>query len=167
MAEITFKGNPIHTQYNLPSVGEKAPDFSLTTNGLKEVSLADYAGKTRVLTINPSYDTGICQLTAKRFNAEASGLDNTVVLAISSDLPFAQKRFCGAEGLDNVEFLSMFRDRKFAKDYGMLMTDGPLGGLLARAVVIIDANDVVTYTQLVDEIVTEPDYEAALAALKG
>jgi thiol peroxidase len=166
MATVTLKGNPIHTNGELPKVGAKAPDFKLTANDLKDLSLADFAGKRKVLNIVPSLDTDVCATSTRKFNEKAGQLPDTVVLVVSADLPFASKRFCAAEGLKNVVPLSLLRDKKFAQDYGVLLTDGPLAGLCARSVVVLDASDKVTYTQLVPEIVQEPDYDAALAALK-
>ena len=166
MATVTLKGNPIHTNGELPKVGAKAPDFRLTANDLKDLSLADFAGKRKVLNIVPSLDTDVCATSTRKFNEKAGQLPDTVVLIVSADLPFASKRFCAAEGLKNVVPLSLLRDKKFAQDYGVLLTDGPLAGLCARSVVVLDASDKVTYTQLVPEIVQEPDYDAALAALK-
>lgn len=167
MANITFKGNAIKTNGELPAVGAKAPAFKLTTQKLEDVGLEAWEGKKKVLTINPSLDTGICQATTRAFNEKASSLDNTVVLVISSDLPFAAKRFCEAEGLANVQTLTLMRDRNFAKDYGVLMQDGPLAGLVARAVLVLDESDTVKYVELVPEIVQEPNYDAALAALSS
>jgi thiol peroxidase len=166
MATVTLRGNPIQTNGDLPAVGANAPDFRLTTAELQDVSLADYAGKRKVLNIVPSLDTPVCQASTRKFNEKAAGLANTVVLVISADLPFAQKRFCEAEGIKNVQALSMMRDRNFAKSYGVLFTSGPLAGVTARAVVVIDENDKVSYTQLVGEVAQEPDYDAALAALE-
>ncbi|MCA9622552.1 MAG: thiol peroxidase [Myxococcales bacterium] len=165
MANITFKGNAITTNGNLPAVGDKAPAFKLTTTGLEDVGLDAFAGKKKVLTINPSLDTGVCAATARAFNEKVSSLDNTVVLVITSDLPFAAKRFCEAEGLKNVQSLTMMRDKNFAKDYGLLMESGPLKGLTARAVLVLDENDVVKHAELVSEVVHEPNYDAALKAL--
>jgi thiol peroxidase len=165
MANITFKGNPIETSGDLPEVGGKAPGFSLTNGSLEDVGLAAFAGKKKIITVNPSLDTGICQATARAFNEKAGSKADTVVLVVTSDLPFAQKRFCSAEGLANVVPLSLMRDRNFAKDYGLLMTKGPMAGLVARAVLVLDENDVVKYTELVPEIAQEPNYDAALAAL--
>ncbi len=165
MATITFQGNKVKTNGELPSVGSKAPDFHLVDGELKDIRLADYSGKKKLLNIVPSLDTGVCAESAKKFNAAAAGLDNTVVLVISSDLPFAAGRLCSAEGLDNVIALSLMRSRNFAKDYGVLMEDGPLAGICARAVVVVDENDKVVYTELVPEIAHEPDYDKALAAL--
>lgn len=165
MATITFQGNEIHTSGELPAAGAQAPDFHLVDGELNDRRLADYAGKKKLLNIVPSLDTGICATSTKKFNEAAASRDNVVMLVISSDLPFAQGRFCGAEGVDKVIPLSMMRSRNFAKDYGVLMVDGPLAGITARAVVVLDENDKVVYTQLVPEIAQEPDYEAALAAL--
>jgi thiol peroxidase len=166
MAKIALKGNPISTVGELPSVGSAAPDFRLTGNGLQDVSLADYAGKTVVLNIVPSLDTGICALSAQRFNQEASGLDNAVILTVSNDLPFAQGRFCQTNGIDRVVTLSQLRNRDFGQAYGIEIADGPMAGLLARAVVVVDGDGQVVYTQLVPEIVQEPDYEAVLNFLR-
>ena len=167
MAQVTFQGSPISTNGNLPAIGQVAPDFTLVAADLSEKSLADYAGKRKVLNIFPSIDTGVCAQSVRTFNKRASSLDNTVVLCISADLPFAQARFCGAEGLNNVITLSTFRNAEFLQAYGVAIADGPLKGLAARAVVVIDENDNVIFSQLVDEITTEPDYEAALAVLKA
>ncbi len=166
MAEITLKGNSIHTLGTLPAKGTKAPEFTLIKSDLSEAKLSDHKGKNVVLNIFPSLDTPTCAASVRHFNAEASNLDNTVVLCVSKDLPFAQARFCGAEGLDNVETLSDFRDGNFGKSYQTEIVDGPLAGLESRAVVIIDEQGTVIYTQQVPEIVDEPDYEAALAVLK-
>ena len=165
MAQITLKGNPVNTIGNLPEVGTKAPEFTLVKDDLSVKSLSDYKGKKVVLNIFPSLDTPTCAASVRRFNAEASKLENTVVLCISKDLPFAQARFCGAEGLEDVHNLSDFRTGQFGKDYGVEIIDGPLAGLESRAVVVLDEEGNVTYTQQVAEIVDEPDYEAALAAL--
>jgi len=166
MANITLGGNPIHTIGDLPKVGGKAPDFKLTGGDLKDLSLKDFAGKKKVLNIVPSLDTAVCATSTRRFNEAAGKLANTVVLVISSDLPFAAKRFCTTEGLQNVVPLSMMRSRDFAKVYGVLMTDGGLAGICARAVVVIDEKDQVAYTELVPEIKQEPNYDAALAAVR-
>ena len=166
MATVTLKGNPFHTNGTLPSVGSAAPDFKLIDGNLAEVSLSDYAGKRKVLNIVPSLDTPTCAASARQFNEKASQLADTVILIVSADLPFAQGRFCTAEGLDNVVPLSLMRSNQFAKDYGMLLEDGPLAGITARAVVVLDKDNKVTYTQLVGEIADEPDYDSALAALK-
>ncbi|SMC49139.1 thiol peroxidase [Moheibacter sediminis] len=165
MADITLKGNPIHTQGNLPSVGAKAPDFKLTAVDLSEKSISDFKGKKVVLNIFPSVDTGTCAASVRKFNAEASGLENTVVLCISRDLPFAQSRFCAAEGLENVVSLSEFKDNNFSDAYQLKIMDGPLAGLMSRAVVVINEEGNVVYTEQVPEIVDEPNYENALAVL--
>ncbi|MDX2442938.1 MAG: thiol peroxidase [Bacteroidales bacterium] len=165
MAKITLKGNPVNTIGNLPEVGTMAPAFTLVKDDLSIKSLSDYKGQKVVLNIFPSLDTGTCAASVRRFNAEASTLENSVVLCISKDLPFAQARFCGAEGLEDVHNLSDFRNGQFGKDYGVEIIDGPLAGLESRAVVVIDQQGTVVYTQQVAEIIDEPDYEAALAAL--
>ncbi|MEO5345544.1 MAG: thiol peroxidase [Magnetococcus sp. YQC-9] len=165
MAQIAFKGNPIHTSGTLPAVDSAAPDFCLTGTDLQDVTLGTFAGKRVILNIFPSVDTAVCAMSVRRFNAEAARLDNTVVLCVSLDLPFAHKRFCGAEGLAAVHSVSEMRARGFGEAYGVRMVDGPLAGLLARAVVIIDGAGKVIYTQQVPEIVEEPNYEQALAAL--
>ncbi len=165
MAEITLQGNPIHTSGELPAIGSPAPDFSLTDGELNDVSLKDFAGKKKVLSIVPSLDTGVCATSTKVFNDRLGGRDDVVVLVISADLPFAQARFCSAEGTDRVKTLSMMRDKHFARDYGVLISDGPLAGITARAVMVLDENDRVLHAQLVPEIAQEPDYDAAIAAL--
>jgi thiol peroxidase len=165
MAIITLKGNPIHTCGELPKVGSKASDFVLTKTDLADVSLKDFAGKRIVLNIFPSIDTSVCATSVRKFNAEASNLKNTVVLCVSLDLPFAHARFCGAEGLNNVISVSELRNRAFGEAYGVRIIDGPLAGLLSRAVVIIDEKGKVKYTEQVPEIAQEPNYEAALKAL--
>lgn len=165
MATITLKGSPINTNGELPAVGAAAPDFHLTRGDLDDVSLADYAGKKKLLNIVPSLDTPVCATSTKKFNEYAKGRDDVVMLIVSADLPFAQDRFCTGEKLDNVVPVSMMRSRNFAKDYGVLITDGPLAGITARALVVIDENDKVIYTEMVPEIAQEPDYEKALAAL--
>ena len=165
MANITLHGTQISTNGDLPAVGADAPDFSLTNSDLADVSLKDFAGKKKLLNIVPSLDTPTCAISTKKFNASAATRDDTVVLIVSADLPFAQKRFCDAEQTDAVKTLALMRSRKFAKDYGVLIVDGPLAGVTARAVVVIDENDQVVYTQMVGEIGDEPDYEAAIAAL--
>lgn len=165
MGQVTLKGNPVSTSGSLPSSGEAAPSFSLVKPDLSETSLSDYKGKKVVLNIFPSIDTGTCAASVRHFNQKAAELDNTVVLCISKDLPFAQARFCGAEGIDKVETLSAFRSDAFAQNYGIEMTDGPLKGLIARSVVVIDESGTVKYTELVKEIVDEPNYEEALKAL--
>jgi thiol peroxidase len=165
MANITLGGNPIHTSGELPAVGSKAPDFKLTAGDLKDLSLADFKGKKKVLNIVPSLDTPTCATSTRKFNADAGKLPNVVVLVVSADLPFASKRFCTTEGLANVTPLSTFRS-SFAKDWGIGIVDGPLAGVTGRAVVVLDENDKVTHVQLVPEIKQEPNYEAALAVLK-
>lgn len=167
MATVTFKNDiTVNTSGQLPTVGSAAPEFALVKNDLSEVSLKDLKGKTVILNIFPSLDTGTCAASVRRFNKEAAALPNTVILAVSADLPFAAGRFCSAEGIDNVVPASVFRNASFAKDYGVLMLDGPLKGLLARSVVVIDANGKVVYTELVPEITNEPNYQPALAATK-
>lgn len=165
MATITLGGNPIHTSGELPQTHTKAPNFELVQTDLSTVSLADFAGSKLVLNIYPSIDTATCAMSTRKFNEKASGLTNTKVLCIARDLPFAMKRFCGAEGLDNVIPLSDFKTGQFGKDYGLEMIDGKLSGLHSRAVVVIDENGNVVYTEQVPEIADEPNYEAALAAL--
>jgi thiol peroxidase len=164
MTTITFQGKPINTCGELPVVGIAAPAFTLTSRELADVTLTTYAGKRKVLNIVPSLDTPTCAASTRKFNQKASHLDNTVVLAVSADLPFAQSRFCESEGLKDVIPLSTFRSN-FGKDYGVNIVDTILAGLTARAIVIIDENDKVIYTQLVGEIANEPDYESALAVL--
>lgn len=165
MAKITLEGNPINTSGELPAVGSTAPEFSLTKGDLSDVCLADFAGKKKLLNIVPSLDTGVCAASTKKFNEAMAGKTDAVALVISADLPFAQGRFCSSEGIDSVISLSMMHNRNFAKDYGVLITDGPLAGICARAVVVLDEQNKVIYTQLVPEIVQEPDYEPALASL--
>jgi thioredoxin-dependent peroxiredoxin len=164
MATIKFQGNPLHTSGELPVVGNKAPDFMLVNGKLADVTLATYTGKKKVLNIVPSLDTPTCAMSTRKFNEKASKLDNTVILVVSADLPFAQCRFCETEGLTDVIPLSTFRS-SFAEDYGVKLTDTFLAGLTARAIVIIGEDDKVLYTQLVDELANEPDYDSALAAL--
>ena len=165
MAKITLKGNPINSIGNLPAKGTQAVDFKLIANDLSEKSLKDYVGKKVVLNIFPSLDTPTCAASVRRFNSEASKLENTVVLCISKDLPFAQARFCGAEGLEDVHTLSGFRGNEFSNAYGTLIVDGPLAGLESRAVVIVDESGNVSYTQQVPEIVDEPNYDEVLKAI--
>jgi thioredoxin-dependent peroxiredoxin len=167
MANVTLGGNPITVNGTFPKPGDRAADFTLTGNDLKEVSLKDYAGKRKVLNIVPSLDTPVCQTSTRTFNQKASGLKDTVVLVISADLPFASKRFCTTEGLDNVVSLSTFRNRDFHSKYGVDVADGALKGLTSRAVVVLDANDKVLYSELVPEIKEEPNYDAALAVLQS
>ena len=164
MSAITLGGNPINTSGELPAVGTEAPSFGLVQSDWSDLASADLHGRRVVLNIFPSIDTGICAASVRKFNEVAADLDNTVVLNVSADLPFAQARFCGAEGIDNVLVGSAFRST-FGQDYGVVMTDGPMEGLLARSVVVLDTEGKVSYVQLVDEITTEPDYDAALAAL--
>src|SRR5512147_1090522 len=166
MAQVTLRGTPIHTNGEVPAVGATAPDFKLVNGDLKDVSLADFKGKKKILNIVPSLDTSTCATSTRRFNESAGKLTNTVVLVVSADLPFAAKRFCTTEGLQNVVPLSLMRDKSFAKDYGVLIQDGLLAGITARAVVVLDENDKVVYRQLVPEIGQEPDYDNALAAAK-
>lgn len=165
MTKITLKGNAINTIGNLPAVGSKAKDFNLTAADLSNKTLADYTGKKLVLNIFPSIDTGTCATSVRNFNKEAANLSNTIVLCISRDLPFAQKRFCGAEGIENVVMLSDFNTGAFGKDYGLELIDGTLKGLHSRCVIVIDENGTITYTEQVAEIVDEPNYEKALASL--
>lgn len=166
MATITFKGDKINTVGNLPKIGEHAPDFKLTNDSMQDVSLKDFSGKRLVLNIFPSIDTGVCAMSAKRFNSEASKLNNTVVLNVSKDLPFAQKRFCAAEGLENVKNASEYKNNGFSSNYQVVMNEGPLAGLFSRAVVVVDEAGKVLYTEQVPEIAQEPNYDAAIAALK-
>jgi thiol peroxidase len=166
MANITLKGNAISTSGNLPEVGSKASNFSLVKGDLSKVSLDNYKGNRVVLNIFPSLDTGTCAASVRKFNEKATGLNNTKVLCISRDLPFAQNRFCGAEGIKNVETLSDFDNGQFGKDYGLQITSGPLAGLHSRAVVVLDEEGKVIYNQQVPEIVDEPDYDSALKALE-
>ena len=166
MAKITFKGSPVNTSGQLPAVGSVAPAFTLVKKDLSDVTLKDLKGKNVILNIFPSIDTGVCAASVRKFNKEAASLPNTVVLAISADLPFAAGRFCTAEGIENVEPASVFRNAEFAKDYGVLTVDGPLKGLLARSVVVVDAEGKELYNELVEETTNEPNYEAALSVLK-
>ncbi|WP_373510042.1 thiol peroxidase [Thiocapsa sp.] len=165
MAQTALQGNAVKLAGELPAVGSTAPDFTLVDKDLGDKSLADFAGKKKLLNIVPSLDTPVCATSTKHFNTSMAGRADAVALVISADLPFAMGRFCGAEGIDNVVALSMMRSRSFAKDYGVLIKDGPLAGITARAVVVLDADNTVVYTQLVPEITQEPDYDAALAAL--
>lgn len=165
MASITLQGNPVNTSGQLPDHGSAAKDFKLVRNNLSEVTLQSFAGKKKVLNIFPSIDTGTCAASVRKFNQEAAKLQDTVVLNISADLPFAQARFCGAEGIKNCETLSSFRS-DFGKQWGLEISDSPLMGLLARAVVTLDENNKVLYSEQVSEIVNEPNYEAAIASLK-
>lgn len=165
MATVTLGGNPVKTSGELPKIGSQAPEFKLVKNDLSIVSLADYAGIKLVLNIFPSVDTGTCAASVRKFNESASTLENTKVLCISRDLPFAQKRFCGAEGLENVENLSDFKTGSFGKDYGLELSESVLAGLHSRVVLVLDENGVVKYAEQVSEIADEPNYDAALASL--
>lgn len=165
MANITLKGGAVHTSGELPAKGSVAKDFKLTKTDLSEITLANYSGKYKVLNIFPSVDTGTCAMSVRRFNEAAAKLDNTVVLNISADLPFAQSRFCGAEGIKNVEMGSSFRST-FGKDWGLQMVDSPLAGLLSRAVVVLSPDNKVLYTEQVAEIAQEPNYDAALKSFR-
>ncbi|MBK8806705.1 MAG: thiol peroxidase [Bacteroidales bacterium] len=166
MAKITFKGSAIDTAGELPKIGTKAPEFSLTGSDLSDIELSKYKGKNIVLNIFPSIDTGVCASSVRKFNAELSKLQNTVVICISKDLPFAQGRFCGAEGLSNVITASEYKDNKFSDAYKVKITTGPLAGLHSRAVVVINPEGVVSYTEQVPEIAQEPNYENALKSIK-
>ncbi|MFQ5432567.1 MAG: thiol peroxidase [Nitrospinota bacterium] len=165
MASITFKGSPASTCGDLPSVGSTAPEFKLVKTDLSEISLADFAGKKKILNIFPSLDTPVCANSVRKFNEEAGKVEGGVIINISADLPFAQKRFCGAEGIETAITSSTFRS-SFAKDYGVELNDSPLAGLCHRAVVVLDADNKVVYTQLVGEVTEEPDYDKALAAIR-
>ena len=165
MAEITLRGNPIHTVGELPAVGSPAPAFTLTGGNLADVTLDDFAGTTLVLNIFPSVDTGVCAASVRAFNEKAGGREDVKVLNVSADLPFAQGRFCGAEGIEGVTNASVFRSGDFGSAYGVTIEDGPMRGLLSRAVVVVGADGNVAYTEQVPEIGQEPDYDAALAAL--
>lgn len=165
MSTVTLGGNPVHTNATLPAVGSVAPQFQLVGNDLSDVSLQDFKGQRVILNIFPSIDTATCATSVRTFNKMANDIENTKVLCISRDLPFAQKRFCGSEGLENVVNLSDFRDGSFGNDYGLTLTDSALKGLHARAIVVVDENGVVSHTELVSEIANEPNYEAALKAL--
>jgi thiol peroxidase len=165
MAKITLKGNPINTSGTLPLKGSKAPDFILVKSDLGTQSLSELKGKKLILNIFPSLDTSVCAMSVRKFNLLAAGKTNTIVLAISKDLPFAHKRFCTTEGITNVETLSGFRDSSFGKAYGVDIIDGPMAGLYARSIVVVDEKGIVIYTQLVPEITQEPDYDSAIAAI--
>jgi thioredoxin-dependent peroxiredoxin len=165
MASITLGGNPINTNGELPKVGSQSPEFQLIKNDLSLTSLSDFAGSKLILNIFPSIDTGTCATSVRKFNADANKLENTKVLCISRDLPFAQKRFCGSEGLENVINLADFNTGKFGKDYGLEMSESVLAGLHSRVVIVLDENGVVKYAEQVSEIADEPNYEAALASL--
>jgi len=166
MATVTFKGNPVEVAGSFPKKGDKAPAFTLVGTDLKDISLTDFAGKRKVLNIVPSLDTPVCATSTRKFNEEAGGLTDTAVLVISADLPFASGRFCSTEGLENVVPLSTLRNREFLKDYGVEIASGPLVGVTARGVLVLDKDDKVIHSELVPEIGQEPDYAAALAVLK-
>jgi len=166
MATITFKGNAIQTSGNLPEIGQNCPDINLTKTDLSQTDLSEYKGKKVILNIFPSIDTGICAMSAKAFNKSAIEVENAVVVCVSKDLPFAHSRFCEAEGLNNVVCASSYKDDSFENAFNVLMKDGPLSGLFSRAVVILDEAGMVIYTEQIPEIVQEPNYDAALAALK-
>ena len=166
METIYFQGTPCHTYGTVPAVGEKAPCFNLVSSDLKDVSCLDFKGERVVLNIFPSIDTGVCAASVRRFNAAAAGLDNTKVVCVSMDLPFAASRFCAAEGINDLVVCSAFRSPMFGQKYGVQIVDGPLAGLLARCVIVLDADRNVIYRELVSELTHEPDYDAALAALK-
>ncbi len=166
MAQVTRKGQPINTIGELPARGSTAPDFRLTKSDLSDVTLADFAGKKKILSITPSLDTSTCAASAKRFDSEAAKLGDTVILHVSRDLPAAQARFCRSEGVSSVITLSELRNREFGRQYGVEIVDGPIAGLLARAVIVLDKDNRVVYTQQVPEISQEPDYETALAAAR-
>ena len=166
MAETKLGGNPVHTSGDLPAEGKPAPDFTVVKGDLSTLSLGDLHGQRVVLNIFPSIDTSVCATSVRKFNERASGLPNTAVVCVSKDLPFAHKRFCGAEGIDKVQAVSAFRGPDFGKDFGVTLTDGPLAGLFARAVVVIDGKGKVTHSELVGEIANEPNYAQAAAALR-
>lgn len=163
---VTFKGIAVHTNGMMPQKGEMAPDFTAVAGDLSDLSLGSLKGKRVILNIFPSLDTSVCATSVRKFNVKAAHLENVQVLAVSMDLPFAQGRFCTTEGIENVKPVSLFRSKGFAGNYGLMMVDGPLAGLMARAVIIVDENGKVIYAQLVPEITEEPDYDAALSALK-
>ncbi|MBS3804626.1 MAG: thiol peroxidase [Oleiphilaceae bacterium] len=165
MSTVTLRGETIDISGTFPATGDQAPAFTLTNQGLEETPLSSYAGKRKILNIIPSIDTGVCATSTRKFNEKAGNLDNTVVLVVSADLPFAAGRFCGAEGLDNVVPLSSFRNYSFQQDYGVGIQNGPFAGLCARAVVVLDENDKVIHSELVSDIANEPDYDAALKVL--
>jgi len=166
MATITHLGNTIRIDGTFPQIGQKAPAFSLVNRDLKDVTLADFAGKKKVLNIVPSLDTPVCALSTRKFNQQASNMNNTAVLIIAADLPFAMSRFCDTEQLDKVVTLSTMRGASFMKDYGVLIAEGPFAGITARAVIVLDESDTIVHAELVPEIADEPNYDAALAALK-
>jgi len=166
MSNVTLKGNPVELEGSLPKIGSSAPSFTLVDKALQDVTLDTFAGKRKVLNVFPSVDTPTCAMSVRAFNKHASSLENTIVLNISADLPFAQTRFCAAEGLENVQNLSTMRGREFLKNYGLLINSTKLAGLASRAVIVLDESNTVKYVELVGEIANEPNYEAALAALK-
>jgi thiol peroxidase len=166
MSDVTFKGNPITVSGTFPEPGDKAPAFQLVAGDLSDTTLAGFGDATKVLNIFPSVDTGVCAASVRRFNEVAADHPGVAVVCVSADLPFAQKRFCGAEGIENVTMLSLMRGREFLRDYGVAQESGPLAGLAARAVVVLDGDNNVVYSELVPEITQEPDYEGALSALK-
>lgn len=166
METIYFQGTPCHTYGNIPAVGSEAPGFQLVDKDLKDLRSTDYKGKRIVLNIFPSLDTPVCAMSVRHFNKEASALDNVAVVCVSMDLPFAQARFCAANNIENVSVASAFRAPKFTEDFGLQMIDGPLAGLLARAVIVIDENGKVVFSDLVNEITHEPDYEGAISVLR-
>lgn len=165
MAQITLRGNPINTCGDLPAVGSKAPDFHLVNADMQDVSLKDYEGKKKILYIVPSLDTPVCGVSSRKFDEWVAAHDDVVVLVVSADLPFAQKRFCSAENVERVQMLSMMRSRNFAKNYGVLIVDGPLAGITCRALLVLDEKNTIVHAELVPEIGQEPDYDAAYAAL--
>ncbi len=167
MPTVTLKGTPVHTKGNFTQTGHQAPDFTLVKSDLSELTLSSLKGKKVILNIFPSLGTAVCAMSVRKFNELATQIDNTVVLAISKDLPFAHARFCTTEGIKNVTGLSAFRNNTFGEDYGITLTDGPLAGLLARAVIVLDEQGKIIYAQLVPEITEEPDYEKALRSIKG
>ena len=166
MAKLTLKGNEVNTNSEIVQIGQTAPDFTLVDSDLNDVNLASYEGKNKVLSIVPSLDTPVCQKSTLIFNEKVAELDDTLMLIVSSDLPFAMKRFCTSESLDNVMPVSMMRSRNFAKDYGVLLIDGPLSGITSRAVVVISKDNKIIHSELVSEIANEPNYQAALDSLK-
>jgi thiol peroxidase len=165
MAKITLQGNEIHTNGNLPEIGAEAPDFVLVNKDLENVSLSSYSGKKKLLSIVPSLDTPVCATSTKKFNEYAKEHDDTVILVVAADLPFAMSRFCAAEAIDNIVPLSIMRSKEFSSDYGVLIKDGPLAGITARALLVLDQDNTVVYAELVSEIAEEPDYDAAIQAL--
>ena len=165
MAEITLQGNKVNTNGDIPQIGSSAPDFILVDSDLNDLSLSNYDGKNIILNIIPSLDTPVCQKSTKIFNEKASNLSDVIVLAVSADLPFAMKRFCSAESIESVKPMTMMRSRYYAKDYGVLLVDGPLSGITARAVVVINKDKKIIHSELVQEIANEPNYEAALNSL--